>query len=115
MNPSVPQRARTSRSPWSEAAANLLEHPRHHLRLDAEHNDVPAPGGIRVVGGHVNAVLFGKRASTIFAGMAGDDRSGWYELALQHTGNDGLGHHARTHDAEGRLPEWTHRGILRTA
>ena len=38
-----------------------------------------------------------------------------HELALQHTGNDGLGHHARTHDAEGRLPEWTHRGILRTA
>ena len=96
-----------------KASAKLLQHASHHLRLDTEHNDVTAPGGLRVVGGHLNAVLLSKRASTIFARMAGDDRCSRHELPLQHAGNDGLGHHTRADDGEGRFPERTHRGILR--
>ena len=48
------------------------------------------------------------------AGVTGDDVAGCNQLAVEHAGDDGLGHHPGSDDAQRRPPEWTHLRIVRT-
>src|SRR6266571_8429983 len=98
-----------------QAAAKFLKHTRHHLGFDAEHHDVTAARRLGIVGRDVDPVFLAQRVPALGAWVTGDDVAGGNQLALEDPGNDRLGHHPGSDDAERRCPQWTHLRILRSA
>src|ERR1700682_4627207 len=97
-----------------EALPNFAEHPGHYLGLDTQHHRFAAPGRLGVVGRDVDPVLFAQSVAAVGPRVAGDDRPGGQQLALQDASDDRLRHHPGADHAQRRSLERSHRRIVRS-